>query len=478
MRMKAMALTAAGLCIVAAATLGIMYRGYILHGAQTNDGLASKLLCSGVYIQHRPLQRVYQEDVVGLTPFARITRVSQDESRHTVTASVFGLFPRTSLFRPGLGCTLMIGGEIHTMQAQAEDIGAVAISPRPGPWPQGDEVDLRAPIPDVDRAGLERAVDAAMSEDDTGNIRTRALLVVQSGRIVAERYAPGFDATTPFLSWSAAKTFTGALIGTLVSDGRLLLDQAAPVAEWHSVPNDPRARVLLRHMLNMTSGVRFDELSYEPGSQATVMLYESADMAAIAANEPLIYPPGTKWYYSSGNANLLSRIVRDQTGGTLKSYYDYSRGRLFDPLGMSSAIFEPDASGVFVGSSYLYATARDYARFGLMLLNHGRFDGRQLLSSDFVDFMLTPAKAAPNGMYGGQIWLNKGDSRSESPLFKDCPRDLFLAQGFAGQFIVVVPSKNAVLLRFGWSLGGSWFDINERFCPLLKTLPDAQSGRA
>ena len=202
------------------------------------------------------------------------------------------------------------------------------------------------------------------------------------------------------------------------------------------------------------------------------MLFESHDMGAYAAAKPLEHAPGTFWSYSSGTANILSRLVFQETGGTLATYEAYARKVLFDPLGMSSATMEPDESGSFVGSSYFYATARDWARFGLLFLDRGTINGHRVLPESFIDFVRAPAPADPRKEYGGHFWLNglvKPGSKERE--FPHLPTDMYAAEGHNDEFVAIFPSRNTVIVRLGWTVGSASFDRDKHFAAILRALP-------
>lgn len=339
---------------------------------------------------------------------------------------------------------------------------------RPAPWPAGDTVDLARLPPGVDRAALDKAVADTFADETPDNaIATRAIVVVYDGRIVAERYAPGFTKATRLLGWSASKSVEATLVGTFVASGKLALDTPPPVPEWKT-QGDPRGKITLRQLLNMSSGLKFVE-PYLPGTDSTAMLFESPDMGAYAATQPLAHPPGTVWSYSSGTANLLSRIAFQLSGGTLASYEAYAQDHLFRPAGMTSAMYEPDKSGNFVGSSYLYATARDWARFGLIYLNDGTINGTRILPASWTAFVRTPAPADARKGYGAQFWLNAiEDGKRE---LSHLPADYFGAEGHNGQYISIFPSRHAVIVRLGWTTGSAIFDRDKHFAAMLAALP-------
>jgi CubicO group peptidase (beta-lactamase class C family) len=252
------------------------------------------------------------------------------------------------------------------------------------------------------------------------------------------------------LSWSMAKSVLAALVGIAVGDGRLALDAAAPVPEWSS-PADPRRAITLDHLLRMSSGLRFDE-TYGATNDVSRMLFTAPDTGAFAARSPLAAPPGSRWAYSSGTSNLLARVLRGAVGGDLEALLRFARERLFDPVGMTSAFFEPDASGTFIGSSFAFATARDWARFGELHRRGGEWYGRRVLPEGWVAYETTPAPSAPPRCYGAHWWLNAAADAPGCRPWRGVPADAYAARGHSGQYVVVVPSARLVVVRLGLSL--------------------------
>lgn len=300
---------------------------------------------------------------------------------------------------------------------------------------------------------LDAALDAAFAEPEgvPGRLRqTLAVLVAHRGRLVAERYAPGIEATTPLLSWSAAKSVTAALVGVAAREGRLDPMAPAPVPEWQS-PGDPRGAITIDQLLRMSSGLAFDE-HYGAINDVSRMLFLAPDAGAFAARFPLAHPPDTAWSYSSGTSNILARILRDLFAGDPEALVRWSRESFFRPAGMRGVIFETDASGSFVGSSLMWATGRDWARFGQLFLDGGVVAGRRLLSEDFVRRAGTPTPHAPEGRYGAGWWTNGGTPADpEQRMWPSLPRDAYAARGMSGQYVVVVLSAELVVVRLGLS---------------------------
>lgn len=387
----------------------------------------------------------------------------QDSS---VTVSVMGLAKRKAIFRKNIGCTLISNTTEKELRSQVFDIPPPPVQNTDLiPFPFGDKVVDSVPS-GINISILKAAVDKAFTEPYAGKKqRTRAMIIVYNGQLVAEKYAPGFDAHTKMYGWSMAKSFTGALIGTLVKAGKLDVSKPAPVAEWNNV-NDERHNITIENLLQQTSGLDFVE-DYTKASDVTNMLFNEKDMAAFAANHPIEYKPGTMFNYSSGNSNSLSRIIR-QTAGE-ENYAAYPYTALFYKIGMYNTLLEPDCSGTYVGSSYINATARDYARFGLLYLNNGIWNGERILPEDWVKKTTTAPAAIKTKKYGYQFWLNGIDANNSSQrIYPNAPADMFICDGYAGQEIYIIPSKKLVVVRLGLTLDKSF---NED--AFLKSILDA-----
>ncbi|HWK04862.1 MAG TPA: serine hydrolase [Puia sp.] len=416
------------------------------------SGYGAKVLCSSVFVAGRAEQQVRKEDIASF-PLS-LGHYTIDYKDSSVTGSVWGLAKTKAIYRSGLGATLV--SEWTEQQVREEKF---RLAQRPAlrtdtlSWPMGDRVADTVPA-GLDMAALHSAIDAIFMEKDTAHpIKTRAVIVLYKGQLVGERYAPGFTRDTRLLGWSMSKSITSALIGMLVGDGRLHVDAPAPVPEWKN-PDDPRHAITLVNLLQQCSGLQFEE-NYTKSSDATKMLFERADMGAYTASHPEKDTPGTVWYYSSGNSNIVARIVRQTVGE--EGYHAFPYERLFYKTGMYSAVLEPDASGTFVGSSYSYATARDWARFGLLYLNDGVFNGERLLPEGWVRSTATPAPAAPKGKYGYMFWLNAGTKGNPGDrTYPHAPADLFCADGFEGQNVFIIPSRQLVVVRLGLTTHGKF----------------------
>jgi len=438
-----------GIVVILLVALG--YGIYFIDSAlPIGNGYTAKYICSQVFIAGRNDGYVFEQEVKPTNALFSLISYSVDNKGKTVTARGLGFRkPITAVYREGFGCTLAIDSTKDELIKQTQ--GAL-----PGKkhdpnliWPRGEKVDLVSLPPEVDMAKLNKAVEEAFKEPLPKNKRnTQGVVVVYKNRIIAEKYAEGFSPATPILGWSMTKSITNALIGKLVNQKKLDIMKPAPVAAWNK-PGDPRSKITLDQLLRMSSGLKFDEI-YGPLQDVTDMLYGSKSMAEYAWAKQLETKPDGKWYYSSGTANIIARIVRDTAGGTLVDVYNFARINLFDKLNMHSAIIEPDASGSFVGSSYMLATPRDWARFGLFTLRDGVWNGERILPAGWVKYSTTPTLLALKGEYGAHFWLNAGEKGNpQNRTYPSLPTDLYYLSGFNGQVVAVIPSRDIVIVRMG-----------------------------
>ena len=400
---------------------------------------SAKMVCSNVFLAGRDPDEVLRTDVQAPgVALLRLMRISVDRDRRVVRAGLLGFIgDGLAVARPGSGCAVVPDGNLefatHVSSVAARAESAVAAPPKASAaWPDGNAVATTA------------ALDRLLADDTLAGPGMRAIVVVDHGRIVAERYGAGFSATTPLLGWSMAKSVVAGLVGVLVKEGRLALDQSTG---W-SATGGGRERIRIADLLAMSSGLRFNE-AYGDVSDVTRMLYLQPDMAGFAREQPLVHPAGEFWSYSSGTANILSRIVQDAAGPLAAAY---PVEKLFKPLGMTSATIETDEDGTLVGSSYMYATARDWARYGQFLLQDGVWRGQEMLPRGYVAMMASPV-AASGGEYGrGLVWLWGSDAvtpgRNPDAAF-GIPADTFWMEGHDGQSTAIIPSRQLVIVRLG-----------------------------
>ncbi len=417
----------------------------------------AKILCSGIFVSHREPQSILSGDL-SYPPELGIAKTKISYEDQSVTASVYGLMRRQAVYREGLGCTLLSGLTKDEIFSQSSALPPpLPENPESVLWPTGDKVTTSEIPPNVNRQLIQKALDKAFSEPDPRQLRrTRAVVVLYDGHLVAERYSSGITKDTPLIGWSMTKSVTSALVGILVGQGKLSIEEPAPVPEW-KVPGDSRSAITLDHLLRMSSGLKFiEEYEDNPASDVNIMLFLKPDAAAYAASMPVEVNPDEKWSYSSGTTNIISRIIR-HTLGNQADYAAFPRKALFNRIGMRSAIMEMDASGTYVGSSFMYATARDWARFGLLYLKDGIWDEERILPEGWVKYSTTPTPGAPKGQYGAHFWLNRGNPENpQDRPFPQLPTDLFLAWGFQEQQTVVLPSHKLVVVRLGMTHQGLW----------------------
>ena len=419
--------------------------GELAKQAAIATGVGAKVLCSSLFISGRDKEDVIANDIVPLWPPAGLVAYEVDTDNHAVTAR-FGSTARTATYRTGIGCTVDVPAEEGTALAQPASETTPPVEPG---------------------KALSAVFDAAM-EDPSGDLRTRALVVIQDGKIVGERYADGFDPSMPLLGWSMSKSVTAALAGLVVGDGLMALDEPLGAPEWEG--DEGRSAITLQDLLQMSSGLEFVE-EYTAGNDSVGMLFLEPDMAAYAASKPLIETPGTHWSYSSGSTNIVARALTSALGGS-EATQAYLRERLFGPAGMKNVTFEQDNAGTPVGSSYIYATPRDWARFGLLFLNEGKAGKEQILSPEWIDFVHTPAPANELGIYGAGFWLNGMAEDGDGRFLQDLPEDAYFAMGHNGQIVGIFPSQDAVIVRLGWTTGDAKFDTNGHFSEILNALTE------
>ena len=426
--------------------------------ARIGAGYKAKIACSEIFLAGRDADAVLQNEFAGMDPVIEQIRLRIDEDAKTARAAgPFGLGQARALYREGYGCTLINGGRVSAL-------------PDPAPAPEKTVPWTLAPqgspeaVARVDYAALDGALAAAFETNDIGN---RAVLAAVDGKIVGERYAEGFTAETPFLSWSMGKSVTATLIGAAVLRGHVDVAERAPAALWE---NDPvRSQITWRDLLHMQSGLEFEEEYGDPGSAVNRMLFAAADAGGAAMRMPAIGAPGETWYYSSGTTNIIARLLRETLQRSDIDDQRFAREALFGPIGAASFTLEPDASGVFIGSSFAYASARDWARLGRLYLQDGVWEGERLLPEGWSAYVAAPASQS-DSQYGAQFWLNRDGAGERKRFFKALPEDVYMMWGHEGQLVFMIPSKNAVVVRTGMTRGR---DVTEAIDPLITAIFNA-----
>ena len=429
-----------GIVLVAGLTYGFYAAAPIVSGG---SGYAAKNLCSGYYLSHFDAEITHKQALIGASDVLANIEWDHDKKAKSFTARLYGLSPRTAVFDEGTGCTLLAEGNA-VLDRDLKLVASVTLDPIV-PWPHG-----RGEATSSD--AFQSLLDQAFAEADPVSARnTKAALIIHKGELLAERYADGVKADTPLLGGSMSKSITALLTGLLVGDGKLDVAAPADVPVWHNNVDDPRAGITLDQLMRMSSGLKFDE-TYATGSDVSHMLSVEPDAAAFAASLSLAHAPDTHWSYSSGTSNIISGIIKRTLGGSLQSHYDYAQNRLFKPLGINTATIETDSDGTFIGSSYTYLSARDWGRLGQFVLQDGVWKDERLLPEGWVDYVSRPTHTNSLNSYGAQFWLNADpDDASIERTWPRLPSDAFMMSGFQGQFVMMVPSKDLVVVRLGFT---------------------------
>lgn len=388
-------------------------------------GYSAKNLASDVFVSGREPADVEALDLN--FSFIKFTRNKVDFENHTVT-SRFLWSKSQALYREGYGVTLLRGKNAMA-RLQAQKYPDVVNIPGPETLLPGDPA-LTARLAPIAKA---------LVDEHAYNGTPFAFIVVHQDGVVAERYREGITADTRLLSWSMGKSFTNALVGIMAGDGLVDIHAPMDIPEWQG---DGRAAITLSDLMQMQSGLEWNE-NYGTRSDVNLMLHREENMGLFALSKPLMAKPGTHWYYSSGSTNIIVRYLRGRFASEVE-FLQYIHERLFDPLGIDNPCFEPDMSGTPVGSSYLYATARDFARLGHMYLHDGCVGEERLLPEHWVEYTTTPASDSKDG-YGACFWLNRGKT------YPSAPEDMYSCQGHDGQMIFIIPSKELVVVVLGYS---------------------------
>ncbi len=434
-------------------TTTIACAGLALGAARARDvpkiatGFIADTLCSETFVSGLDPSRNLAETIdampgVGLLTWAMDYQV--DRARKDVTVTRFGIGRSHAVYRDGLGCTLEHGQGIADVALPPDDKQTVLLPEiaSPGLVPPQSE-------------GLSAALERAFAEPAQPPYRrTRAVVVMKAGRIIAERYADGVGPETQLLGFSMTKSVMSALTGILVRQGKLRLDGPAPIAAWQN-PDDPRHAITVDQLLRHTAGIALgSSLQASLGSvlePVNTMKFVADDMAGYAESVPLATAPGTVWNYHDGNFLILAHLLRDATGGKPADALRFARRELFAPLGMNHVTLQLDGAGTIEGAGEMLASARDWARFGQLYLDDGVVGGKRILPEGWVNYSAT---ATPNAWVGigAGFWTNQGDSFGANFRVKHgWPRDAFFAKGTIGQYAIVIPSERLVIVRLGRS---------------------------
>jgi CubicO group peptidase (beta-lactamase class C family) len=454
------------LLILALIALALSLGGMRLNAiAHTGAAYKAKVACSEIFLAGRTSKAVLASDFDNIDPLLDRMPVTVDDARRqTVAAGPAGLGRAKAIYRDGYGCTLENQKPLAALPALAPVTNE--------PWSDAT-INSDHTITRVDTKKLNALIEAAFADSAAGN---RALLVAVDGEVVAEGYADGISKTTRLASWSMAKSVTATVLGAAVLQGLVELDDPAPVREWQG--DAARSKITWSDLLHMQSGLAFDENYAGMRSDVNLMLFHEADAGAYAADKPAIYPPGEHWAYSSGTVNLLARTLRQVLEDAGADYYTFARNAIYAPIGAASITMEPDASGTPIGSSYVYATARDWARLGELYLRGGVWGERRILPVGWSDYVAIPVTASDN-QYGAYFWLNRDgkpareggqDETARARFVPGLPQDAYFMSGHEGQFVFIIPSKNMVIVRTGITRGTPAIAAS---APLIAALYDA-----
>jgi len=425
----------------------VAYFTYLKPNFQVVNGYAAKNLCSCVFVAGHEEKAVKEIDL-GFS-FIAMANTSVDYQSKSTTSDMWGLVPRKAVYRDGIGCVLV--NELSETELLSQTFQPT-FSKYDSLENWFEFPDSLAILSDEQSEELQMVINEAMKNDEEKTINTRALVVLHKGQLVGESYEEGYTKDSRLLGWSMTKSITSTMAGLLIRDGKFALETPAPIASWSGTPKEG---ITYQNLLQMSSSLEFEE-EYGSYSDANKMLWISDTMGVVTVGKSLIADPGEKWYYSSGTTNLLMLLMR-QYFDSQEAYWDYLNQELFNRIGANSFIIEPDAAGNFVGSSFGWATARDWARVGQLYLNNGNWAGEQILAESWVEFVQqSPDDPESKDVYGGQFWLNK--------VHPGMPEDSYFMNGFHGQRVIIIPSKELVVVRLGVDYNGSFdFDgfVNE-----------------
>jgi CubicO group peptidase (beta-lactamase class C family) len=419
--------------LVLVLVVALLYYGFTTYPKlDLISGFSAKSVASGHFLDNRSLELIEKGD--NDIPLLDLATNKIDEAGKFATSAVYGLKERKAIYREGLGATLINEdfdvSKPYLLPKRTKVVNDLS-------FPYGNNEPKDTVFANVDYAKLKNAVANAFDKTGGKLKRTRAVVVLYKDKLIAEKYDTGFTKDSRILGWSMTKSLTSAAFGVLVKQGKIDIYKPAPIAEWK---NDDRKNITVNDLLHMNSGLEWEE-NYSTICDATKMLFQSEDMGKVQMDKPAQFKPNTHWYYSSGTTNLLSRILKHQFKSQ-QEYLDFWYSAVIDKIGMNSMVVEQDMSGTFVGSSYGWATPRDWSKFGLLYLHKGNWNGEQVLDESWVKYTVTPTNTS-DGKYGAQFWLNAGGK------FPAAPKDMFYCNGYQGQTVAIIPSLDLVIVRMG-----------------------------
>lgn len=429
MNKKLAALIATPIVLVTALAAAGFSPNYLYNAPSVATGIGARLACSMRYVLQQEEPQI-AADIKVYSSLLSVLEYDFDEENQTASAAI-GPYQRTASYIPNVGCDLDYDDysrTAYTWPSLEVDENA--------PWPQGSKVTSHQP-------NIQTKLDKLLKEDNELGNDTRALLIVHKGEVVAESYAPSYNENSLFLGWSMSKTMTGILAGHLALQGKFDPEQTHLFPQWQ----DERANISLRQLMNMTDGLDYEEL-YEPGGSAPAMLFQTPDSASFMKGLALIRTPGEHYRYSSGSTNLVMDIVQQRFGENRQSAIQNIAKQVFEPMGLSPVVFEVDGSGLLMGSSYMYTTARNWAKLGQLMLNKGELNGTRIVSEQWVQDSVAYNDAKNRGDYGYFWWLNSSEDYARWPSMK---ANIYSAMGSRDQRVTVIPDQELIIVRLGWS---------------------------
>ncbi len=436
---------------------------YLLDEMAVAKGYAAKYLCSSVFISQMDPEFV-KESIIApkVKQLPWVWRVEVDYTQKNVYVGDWLLGKSAgalAVYREGKGCTLLV----DQSEQEFNELSFIPVSPLPlnpeQPWPYGAGGIDRSELDGMNLTRLEQILDPLFEQEQVKPLNTTAVLVIHKGQLIAERYGLTVDQKTPLVGWSLTKSLTATLVGLLWDEKKLSLDKPVGFTEWQGTAKEA---ITLRQLLHMSSGLRVEE-NYSGLSEVTKMLYLSRSQVAHALAQPVVNPPNQEFKYSTAETNRIAALIQRQVGGSQQAMYDFYQRALLHKLGVQNGFIEFDGAGNMVGGAYGYLTARDWARLGLLYLQNGQWQGKPLLSKEWIEFAKQPAPTS--NRYGAQLWLNRAGVRWPS-----VPEDAFMFVGYEGQRIVMLPSQDLLVLRLG--VGSDDKQTDTVMEPILKALVD------
>ncbi len=407
------------------------------------SGFSAKSVASGHFLDNRSIELIEKTD--NDIDLIDLAKNQVNDAENFATASVYGLKERKAIYREGLGATL-INDDFDV--SKPYNVPKRTFLNNNLPFPYGNLEPKDTVFSNIDYDKLNKAVANAFDTNNQKLKRSRSVLVIYKDKIIAEKYDKGFNKNSRILGWSMTKSITATYFGILQKQGKIDINKSAPIVEWQK---DSRKSITINNLLQMNSGLEWEE-DYGKISDATKMLFQAEDVTKSQIDKQFVGKPNKTWNYSSGTSNLLSGIIRNQFK-THQEYLDFWYSSLIDKIGMKSMIVEQDMAGNFIGSSYGWATTRDWSKFGLLYLHKGNWNGEQIFDESWAKYVSTPSNGS-KGEYGAHFWLNAGNR------YPDAPKDIYSCNGFQGQMVFIIPSHDMVIVRMGLKEENDGFDFN------------------